>query len=176
MKKIKLLIILTFPSIIILNYINLQSSIHDLIKKDGRNNGIHIYAHYDYFINPSIININFWNIEDNKTMADIDRILFQFAELLRDKNFKKVIFSFRFNKRFYIKGNYFKKMGEEFSYQNKVYLIRKFPERLFKMDGSKAFSTWTGGLLGVVTKQIEDHNEFHKAWYLEEWARLKMKR
>jgi len=174
MKKITLLLTLVFSLIIFLNYVNLQSSFNDLIKKDIRNDGIHLYTHYDNFINPSIININFWNIDNDKTMADMDRIIFQLAEVLVDKTFEKVIFSFRFDKKYFIKGDYFKKIGEEFSYQNKIYLIRSFPEKLYKMDGSKAFSTWTGGLLGVMTKQMEDHNEFHKVWYLEEWAKLKM--
>lgn len=174
MKKITLLLTLVFSLIIFLNYVNLQSSFNYLIKKDIRNDGIHLYTHYDNFINPSIININFWNIDNDKTMADMDRIIFQLAEVLVDKTFEKVIFSFRFDKKYFIKGDYFKKIGEEFSYQNKIYLIRSFSEKLYKMDGSKAFSTWTGGLLGVMTKQMEDHNEFHKVWYLEEWAKLKM--
>ena len=166
-------IILVISFLVIFNYINLQSSIYDLIEKDSRNNGVQIYAHYDYFINPNIINLNFWNIDDDKSMADIDRILFQFAELLKDKSYEKVIFSYHFNKKFFIKGDYFKKIGEEFSSQNPIYLIRTFPENVYKMDGSKAFSTWTGGLFGVVGEQMEDHNDFHKGWYLEEWAKLK---
>ena len=173
MKKIIAIIILIFSFIVLYNYLNLQTSIYDLVEKDSRNNGVQIYAHYDYFINPNIININSWDIDDDKTMADIDRILFQFAELLKDKSYKKVIFSFRFNKKFFIQGDYFKKVGEEFSKQNPVYLIRKFPENIYKIDGSKAFSTWTGGLLSVVGKQMEDHNNFHKVWYLKEWEKLK---
>jgi len=173
MKKILVLITLTFTTIISLNFINLQSSMYDVIEKDVRNRGVQIYAHYDYFFNPNVINLNFWNIEDDKTMADIDRLLFQFAELLKDKSYEKVIFSFRFNKKFFIEGEYFKKLGEEYSYQNPVYLIRKFPEELYKMNGNKAFGTWTGGLLGVLTKQIEDHKEIHKVWYLEDWAKSK---
>ncbi len=107
-------------------------------------------------------------------MTDMDRILFQLAEILVDKNFEKVIFSFRFDEKYFVRGDYFKKMGQEFPHQNIVYLIRTFPERVYNMDGSKAFSTWTGGLLGVFTKQMEDHNDFHKVWYLEDWAKLKM--
>ena len=173
MKKILALIALTFTTIISFNFINLHSSMHDVFKKDARNQGIHIYAHYDYFLNPNVININFWNIDDDKTMADIDRLLFQFAESLKDRSYEKVIFSFRFNKKFFITGEYFKKIGREFSFQNPVYLIRKFPEELYNMDGNKAFSTWTGGMLGVLKNQIEDHNKFHQVWYLEDWAKSK---
>ena len=173
MKKTLALIASIFTIILSFNFIILQSSMHDVFEKDARNRGVQIYAHYDYFLNPNVININFWNIEDDKTMADIDRLLFQFAELLKDKSYGKVIFSFRFNKKFFMKGEYFKKIGEEYSYQNPVYLIRKFPEELYNMDGSKAFSTWTGGLFSVLKNQMEDHNKFHQVWYLGDWAKSK---
>ena len=55
MKKyilIIIFIILAISSLFIFNYINLQSTIYNLIEKDSRNNGVKIYAHYDYFIIP----------------------------------------------------------------------------------------------------------------------------
>ena len=33
-----------------------------------------------------------------------------------------------------------------------------------------AYPEWTGGLLGVAGKQIEDFNDFHMKWYLEDLA------
>jgi len=44
--------------------------------------------------------------------------------------------------------------------------MRTFPENLLKPDGSRAYQTWTGGLLGVVGKQVEDFNDFHRQWWL----------
>jgi hypothetical protein len=32
-------------------------------------------------------------------------------------------------------------------------------------DGSRAYPTWTGGLLGVAGKQVEQFGDFHKQWY-----------
>ena len=149
MKKILALIALTFTTIISFNFINLHSSMHDVFKKDARNQGIHIYAHYDYFLNPNVININFWNIDDDKTMADIDRLLFQFAESLKDRSYEKVIFSFRFNKKFFITGEYFKKIGREFSFQNPVYLIRKFPKNYIIWMVIKLFQLGQAMLVSV---------------------------
>ena len=59
-------------------------------------------------------------------------------------------------------------LGEEFGEQNPVYTIRTFPEHLSRPDGAQAFSTWTGGILGVLSKQMDDFNKFNKEWYIED--------
>ena len=61
MKKTLALIASIFTIILSFNFIILQSSMHDVFEKDARNRGVQIYAHYDYFLNPNVININFWN-------------------------------------------------------------------------------------------------------------------
>ena len=104
-------------------------------------------------------------------MVDIDRVLLKFSEKMKNGSYQKLIFSFKFTKKFFIKGDYFKKLGEEFSSQNHAYTIRTFAENIYKVNGERAFGTWTGGLIGVLTEQMDDHNEFHKEWYLEEWAK-----
>jgi len=59
-------------------------------------------------------------------------------------------------------------LGKEYSWQNPVYTIRTFPENLINLDGSMAYPEWTGGWLRVTGKQMEDFNNFHKKWYLED--------
>ena len=86
-------------------------------------------------------------------------------------DYQKLIFSFRFNKKFYINGDYLTKLGKEYSTQNPVYTLRTLAENIYKLNGQKAFSTWTGGLLGVIKEQMDDHNTFHQEWYLEDWAK-----
>ncbi|BAV45427.1 Uncharacterized protein MLTONO_0524 [Mesorhizobium loti] len=65
-------------------------------------------------------------------------------------------------------GDYFRQTGREREWQNPVYVIRTLPENLKRIDGEPAFDTWTGGWLGVASKQMEDHAEFHKQWYLRD--------
>jgi len=59
----------------------------------------------------------------------------------------------------------------EYESQNPVYTIRTFPENLYTIDGKNVYGEWTGGLLGVVTKQMEDFNDFHKKWYIDEMTK-----
>jgi hypothetical protein len=49
-----------------------------------------------------------------------------------------------------------------------VYVIRTFPEKLTTPGGVSAFLTWEGGLLGVANKQMEDFNDFHDQWYMQD--------
>jgi hypothetical protein len=48
--------------------------------------------------------------------------------------------------------------------------MRTFSENLVTPDGQRAFPVWTGGLLGVLQKQMEDFNEFHQRWYIRDLA------
>ena len=70
--------------------------------------------------------------------------------------------------KFFLKGGYFNKIGTEYIFQNSFYTLRKLPENVCLLDGSPAFSTWSGGLLGVVGKQMDDLNEFHERWYISD--------
>ena len=58
----------------------------------------------------------------------------------------------------------------EYGIQNPVYTLRSLPQNVYNLDGTQAFSTWTGGLIGVVGKQMEDLSEFHKQWYINDLA------
>jgi hypothetical protein len=60
------------------------------------------------------------------------------------------------------------KLRVEHSWQNPIYIVWAFPEHLKNPDGRITHPKWTGGLLGVIKEQIEDFNDFHKKWYLED--------
>jgi len=153
------------------NYLQLQSQMNDVIKNDPRNSGIEVSVHFGNYINPSILTYNLKSISGTNSMADVFRVFLQFAEKVKSKKFDIVELSFRGKVKFKIDGNYFQKLGEEYSWQNPIYTMRTFPEKLMNPDGSKAYPEWTGGLLGVIGKQMEDFNDFHKRWYLEDLAK-----
>ena len=72
--------------------------------------------------------------------------------------------------KFLLDGESFRVLGAEYDTQNPVYTMRTFPSKLNRADGAKAFSTWTGGMIGVLGKQMDDFNAFHKEWYLADLA------
>lgn len=102
----------------------------------------------------------------NVSPADGFRALLTMAEALREESFARVYLARSGDQRFSIAGTYFHELGEERKNgQTPVYLTRTFPEHVAKApEGSPAFETWTGGFLGVTTRQLEDFNEFSRRW------------
>lgn len=163
----KFLIITILPvCILFINYSLLSIPSHSVISGDGRNDGVDIWVHYEYFINPGTLVFDLRSVGGDKSTADVFRVLFQVAEKFQGKRFDKVILSSKGKRKFYIEGSYFKEIGSSFSYQNPMYLLRTFPENTFLLNDTKAYSTWTGGALGVTLKQMEDLNELAKDWVM----------
>ncbi|GJA39145.1 hypothetical protein KAM342_43880 [Aeromonas caviae] len=107
-------------------------------------------------------------VKSDKSPMDVSRVLLQLSETLKDNNYKKVILSFKGGSKFMLEGDFFKETGMEYGIQNPVYTLRSLPQNVYNLDGTKAFPTWTGGLIGVLGKQMEDLTEFHKQWYINE--------
>lgn len=146
----------------------LMKPLNAVLAEDPRNTRINIESHYEHYINPSILVINIQDISGDKRPADVFRILLQYSHRIQDMDFDQVLLSSKGTTKFMLKGDYFKKIGSEYKVQNPVYTMRTFPENLYLPDGSRAFSSWSGGLLGVTQKQFEDFTEFHKQWYIED--------
>ena len=154
--------------VLIFNYVSLSAPANSALNEDVRNTSVHTWIHYDYFINPSTLVIDLRDVGLDKSTVDIFRVLFQIAEEFAGRDFSKVYLSSKGTKKFYIQGAYFEELGSSYSYQNPMYLLRTFPENTFSLNGTKAFSTWTGGALGVMGKQMDDLNELAQAWFLED--------
>ena len=59
----------------------------------------------------------------------------------------------------------------EFGTQNPVYTLRTLPENIRNLDGTHPYGTWTGGWLGVTSRQMEDLKQFSNDWFLTEYKR-----
>jgi len=149
-------------------YTQLQLKMNDVIKYDPRNNGIVVNVHFARYFQKSEIVYNLKSVTSNKSKADVFRVFLQFTEKMKNKDFKQIYLTFRGETKFLLEGKYFKTLGEEYSFQNPVYTMRTFPENLKNPDKSQSYSEWTGGLLGVSQKQIEDFNDFHDKWYFND--------
>jgi uncharacterized protein YcfL len=144
---------------------NLQSKMNEVINNDVRNNGINVSVRS---LSNSTLLYNLQSVNNSNSPADVFRVFLQFSEKVTDLNFNKVIIAYKGTHKFVLDGNDFNTMGKEYSFQNPVYTMRTFPEKLKLLDGSNAYSKWTGGVLGVSNKQIEDFNDFHRKWYKDE--------
>ena len=123
-------------------------------------------AYRRWLISPSEIVIDVRSVEGSHSMAGMDRMLFKSAEALKDSRYQSVVLAYKGAGRFRLDGAHFQEVGSSFSYENPVYLMRTLTENVSTMDGSPAFGTWTGGLIGVLGEQLNDHNEFHEKWWV----------
>ncbi len=168
MRKILIILVLFFSSIGLWNYFALQKKVTDIVDSDYRNEGISVLLHFEWFVNPNVIVFDIREVKSDKSPMDVSRVLLQLSETLKDNNYKKVILSFKGGSKFMLEGDFFKETGMEYGIQNPVYTLRSLPQNVYNLDGTKAFPTWTGGLIGVLGKQMEDLTEFHKQWYINE--------
>jgi len=54
------------------------------------------------------------------------------------------------------------------AWENPVYLLRTFPERLKTPKVTAAFDVWIGGALGVLNAQMDDMNRLAETWFMRD--------
>ena len=142
-----------------------------LLAKDERNAKVSVWTYFRYGVQPSVVVFDLRSVDDGAASVDVMRVLLQAASALKDSTFDRVILAHAGEAKFLLEGKFFKQVGEEFGQQNVVYTLRTFPENVYKLDGKAAYGTWTGGVLGVMGKQMEDLNAFSRDWYINDMAR-----
>lgn len=169
LKWVGSLLLVVAVSIFLFNYLTLQIPANKKILEDSRNIGVKISLHYKYFILPSILIFDIKSLSGEKSPSDVFRVFLNTAASLKNKEYSKVELFSKGKIKFFIKGSYFKQLGAEYGEQNVVYTIRTFPENLFLSNGASAYQQWSGGWLGVMSKQMEDFNDACNKWFKEDY-------
>lgn len=154
-----------------INYVECVQPLREVSRADPRNEGISARAHLKYGILPGTLVFDLREISPKNSMADVFRVLLRYAQAMQYSKFDRVELAYLGQTRFVLEGEYFTQLGAELDKQNPVYTMRTFTEHAFAPDGKPVFGKWTGGLLGVLGKQLEDFGEFHRRWYLNDMAR-----
>lgn len=150
------------------NYVSVTYPVAYRLSEDPRNTKVSLWAYHRYGLVPSVLVIDLRRVDDQAAAADVLRALFQSAEGLKDAKFERVVLAYRGSAKLIMDGDYFQRVGQEFMTQNPIYTMRTLPQNIHKLDGSAAYGTWTGGLLGVLGKQMEDLGKFSDDWYLRD--------
>jgi len=140
----------------------------DVIDSDHRNSGMEVSVHYGPGLDSSVLVYDLQIVSATNSMADVFRVFLQFAEKMQKKSFSEVRLCYRGEHKFTLGGYDFRTLGHEYETQNPAYTMRTFPEKLKTPSGGRAYAEWSGGLLGVLGKQLEDFNDFHKKWYVDD--------
>src|ERR1017187_2350302 len=142
--------ILAILGIWLLNYVEVQGPLQHVLKADPRNSVLKAQARFDNWIDLNALVFDVTDVSGSATRADVFRCLLQYAQAMKGHHFKEVILAARGKSKFKVDGDYFQQLGQEYSTQNPVYTIRTFPIHLTTTDGTKPFSEYTGGVLGVL--------------------------
>lgn len=149
----------------------LQTTARNAIEFDTRNDGIVVSTYFRHAFDKSVIVFDLRSVSGDNSPIDVFRVFLDFAEQLQDKRYDFVELAYNSDAKFRIEGSYFQQLGRERRNQNPAYTIRTFSENLQTPAGLPAYSQWTGGMLGVLTRQMEDFNDFHEKWYLDDMVR-----
>lgn len=172
----RLVLVVTGSVVVIIgavNYFLLQYPMSQVLRQDARNDGVQVFAHFKYFVDLTTLVYDLRSVSGETSPMDVTRVLLQYAERQQDRSFSSIELSHQGTGKFILQGEYFKKLGKEFKQQNPAYTLRTLPENILKIDGSAAFSTWTGGALGVFSKQLEDFSDWHREWYINDLSTSK---
>ena len=143
---------------------NIGAPTQEALQADPRNAGLDVDVRYAYWIQTDVLVVD---VRETNAIAPVDlmRALFQTANTLRTHDFERVELQHQGTVKFVLPGRDFKELGNEYAAgQNPVFLVRTFPERLLRPDGTRPFPTLEGGLLAVSGAQMENVTEFATQW------------
>ncbi|MBX3173721.1 MAG: hypothetical protein KF709_04880 [Gemmatimonadaceae bacterium] len=153
-------------SVAVANHLLVSSPVLEAVSQDTRNSGFRLKARFSHYINPVVLVLDLAEVQ-SAAPIDLLRGLFQAAAALEQKGrrFERIVLSRSGTEVFHIGGEDFSELGAEYAAgQNPIYLVRTLPEKLLLPDGTSAYSSWSGGLLGVVGKQMEDVSAAANRW------------
>jgi hypothetical protein len=163
-------IVLAFLGVFAFNYFAVEQPLHHVLTNDARNQVVTARAHFEGWISRDTLVFDLTDLSGNAKEIDVFRIFLQYAQAMKGRHFARVILACRGTKKFILDGDYFQQLGQEYDSQNPMYTIRTFPTHLTAMDGSKPFSEYVGGVLGVLEKEMEQFTEFNEQWYIRDMA------
>ena len=154
--------------VVVFNALRLYIPAKSVLSDDHRNKTVSVAVYHRWGIVPSEIVFDLRNIRGDTSRADVTRMLFQVAEAFEDRDYEWVFLAYKGKAKLKLDGEQFKEIGETFSYQNPVYLMRKLPQHIYYLDGRRVFGVYTGGWLGVASAELSDLNQLHDKWWWEE--------
>jgi hypothetical protein len=147
------------------NYMSVGRYAQTVTARPG-NNVVTIWSYHAWGILPGTLVVDVRAVHDGMRPVDVLRVLFDIAEQAKDRQFSEVRLAYRGETKFLLDAEHFRTIGRERAFQNPVFVMNNLPAALLRPDGTAAFATWTGGLLGVVARQAQDVNAFMDEWFM----------
>jgi predicted nucleic acid-binding Zn ribbon protein len=141
------------------NLFLLQEPMNDVLKENAAFRGMHVSAHYEYWVVPGVVVYDLRELSVRQTPIDVHTAFLEFAKKVRAKRFSRVELSYRGTTKFSIDGASFSKLGDEYQKRNFDYVLYTFP-RLFHSVGVTPPPPAASDRDALV--------RFHRQWYGED--------
>ncbi|MDQ6800331.1 MAG: hypothetical protein M3041_05785 [Acidobacteriota bacterium] len=138
------------------NVFLLQEPMNQVLKDNVAFNGMHVQAHYEYWIVPGVVVYDLRDLSVRQTPIDVHTAFLEFAKKLRERKISRVKLSYRGTTKFEIDGASFHRLGEEYAKRNFDYVLYKFP-RLFHSTQASHVNDNDSARDALV--------QFHREWY-----------
>ena len=156
-------------SVYLYNEIELQSPLDNVLASE-RNRAVTAKARFNNWIDTDTVVFDLKTVRGDASSMDVFRVLLQFAQSQKENKYSQVILAAYGEKKFIVPGDYFQQLGQEYGSQNPMYTVRTFAHHVSTMSGEKPFPEYTGGLLGVLGKEMEEFSDMNKQWFLDDYA------
>ena len=147
------------------NNVIANKPLQQVLANDPRNATVKEHAKFAGWFDLHTLVFEVDSVSGKATRMDVLRSFLQYAEAMKGHRVQKVILACRGVPKFQMDGSYFQQLGMEFSTQNPMYTIRTLPINVTAMDGSHPYVEYEGGVLGVLSKEMEQFGDFSDRWY-----------
>lgn len=96
--------------------------------------------------------------------VDIIHLVCQFGYEAKDLAYRTLILAAKGEEVYRMNKADLDPLAHEYKFGNPVYSIRKWPSNLRTSSGTRVFSEWEGGVLGVLKAEMEDVNKAVDRW------------
>ena len=141
------------------NVVLLQQPVDDILKQNAAFSGMHVSAHYQYWVVPGVVVYDLRSLSVRQTPIDVHTAFLEFAKQLKEKRYSRVDLSWRGDRKFSIDGASFARLGEEYSKRNFDYVLYSFPRLFAPAEG-----------IAPLDRDTSDRDalmELHRKWYGE---------
>lgn len=152
------------------NQVVLQDPLQRVLLSDPRNRVVEVSARFGGWVDTSTVVFDLTEISPNASNVDIFRVFLEYAEAQKTHHFGWVVLAAYGREKFMVPGDYFQQLGTEYSTQNPIYTMRTFAHHVVAMDGSKPYPEVDGGLLYVMTKEMDQFKEFNARWFFDDYV------
>jgi predicted nucleic acid-binding Zn ribbon protein len=138
------------------NLFLLQEPMNQILHDNVAFQGMHVSAHYQYWIVPGVVVYDLRDLSVRQTPIDVHTAFLEFAKTLRQRKYNRVQLSYRGTTKFEIDGSAFRRLGDEYAKRNFDYVLYKFP-RLFHTTRVSHVNENSSARDALV--------QFHREWY-----------